>query len=50
MPGRRFEVQASTNLAGWSPLGVVTNATVLQPFMDATAPAHARFYRLRELP
>jgi hypothetical protein len=49
--GRTFEIQATTNLTDWTPIGTVFNAGGTVPFVDALTPgAGQRFYRALLLP
>ena len=54
VPGLRFEILASTNLAlplsNWVSLGTLTNATGTIPFLDPATGLNRRFYRARQLP
>jgi hypothetical protein len=47
--GKLYQLQASTNVSAWFPLGVVAATNTAMPFLDMTANASARFYRLQEL-
>jgi hypothetical protein len=52
IPLRSYEIQTSTNLTAWSPLGtlVITNGNGLLQFSDPVAPnLDRRFYRTRLL-
>jgi hypothetical protein len=52
IPLRNYEIQASTNFTGWSPLGtlVITNGNGLLQFIDPASPGlNRRFYRARLL-
>ena len=42
-----IEVQASTNLAGWLPVAILTNTVGTTQFKDLTPMASKRFYRLK---
>ncbi len=49
--GAVYEIQASTNLSNWTPVGTVTNTTGSAEFQDpAAAGERYRFYRLRWIP
>jgi hypothetical protein len=52
-PGERLEILASTNitlaLSNWTSLGVVTNTTGANQFIDTLGPSR-RFYHVRQLP
>lgn len=51
MPGSQVEIEASTNLVVWNPLGTLTNATGVSEFTDPnTARLRWRFYRARSEP
>ena len=48
--GFGVEIQASTNLADWTSLATLTNATGTLPFTDTDNTFTRRLYRLRQLP
>jgi Leucine-rich repeat (LRR) protein len=50
IPGKLYELQASTNLADWFPLAVMAATNTTMPYLDQTAHSSTRFYRLYELP
>jgi hypothetical protein len=50
VPGKSYEVQATTNLANWYTVTAVVATDMAMPFLDVDADAGGRFYRLRELP
>jgi len=50
LPGRLYELQASTNLMHWFPLTLVTATNTSIPYLDVAAHSLTRFYRLYELP
>jgi internalin A len=49
-PGKVYTVLCSTNLANWSPVGLVTATNSETAFIDSAAVPSTRFYRLQELP
>lgn len=49
VPGKAYQLQASTNLAHWFPLAVVPATNAVVPYVDVTATSAARYYRLLEL-
>jgi Leucine-rich repeat (LRR) protein len=50
VPGNLYELQVSSNLLTWSRLAVVTPTNSAYLFLDTSAIAGPRFYRLHELP
>src|SRR5439155_25377006 len=49
-PGLRFEIQASTNLANWTPVAVITNTLGTVPYTDPLVTNFsARFYRAKRI-
>ena len=48
VPGKLYQVLASTNLTNWFNLGPVTSTNTIIPFQDTTATSRSRFYRLHE--
>jgi len=46
--GHSYEVQASTDLVNWFPLGVAVTTNGVMSFFDDAAVATVRFYRLRD--
>jgi internalin A len=49
-PGLRFEVQASTNLTNWSPLGIITNTLGSATYIDHLVTNFStRFYRAKQV-
>ncbi|MBI3848938.1 MAG: hypothetical protein HY298_01420 [Verrucomicrobia bacterium] len=50
IPGKVYEVLASTNLLIWFSLGVISPTNTAMPFVDPAPDSRACFYRLREVP